>query len=240
MKYRSIKHATFLARPNRFIARVLLDGAVETVHVKNTGRCRELLQPGVAVILEEAGHPGRKTRYSLVAVYKGKMLINIDSQAPNTVVYEAIQQRRLPEFGVVTRLTREVRYRGSRFDLYYETEEKRGFIEVKGVTLEEQGLALFPDAPTERGTKHLRELTAAVREGYEGCVFFLLQMKGPQHFQPNKAVDPDFAEALQVAKESGVRVLAYDSIVTEDGIALEEPTPVEVCPDPDDPDPDYK
>lgn len=229
MKYKSIKHATFLERPNRFIARVLLDGALETVHVKNTGRCRELLQPGAAVILEEAGHPGRKTRYSLVAVYKGKMLVNIDSQAPNAVVYEAIQQKLLPEFGAITRLTKEVRYRGSRFDLYYETEEKRGFIEVKGVTLEEKGIALFPDAPTERGAKHLQELTAAVREGYEGCIFFLIQMKGPQRFQPNKVMDPDFTEALQVAKKAGVRVLAYDSVVTEDSIVMEEPALVEVC-----------
>jgi|SRR5690554_925302 len=221
MNYQSIKHATFLERPNRFIARVVTDEkTVETVHVKNTGRCRELLKPGATVILEKAGHAKRKTAYSLIAVYKGKMLVNIDSQVPNGVVYEALQQSRLSEFGKISRLTREVRFGASRFDLYYETRSGKGFIEVKGVTLEQDGTALFPDAPTKRGVKHLMELAVAVRAGYEGTVFFLLQMKGPCRFKPNQVMDADFAAALRSAKDAGVRVLAYDSHVTEQSIDL--------------------
>lgn len=229
MKYEVTKRATFMERPNRFLARVWLDhGRVETVHVKNTGRCRELLQPGATVILEEAAQTGRKTRYSLVAVYKGTMLVNIDSQAPNTVVYEALGKKLLPEFADIEGLAREVKYGASRFDLSYETLSTRGFIEVKGVTLEENGIALFPDAPTERGAKHLQELAAAVRAGYEGCIFFLIQMKGPRCFRPHKEMDAAFAEALQVAKEAGVKVLAYDSLVTEEGMTMGDPIEVQI------------
>lgn len=228
MQYHSIKPAVFWERPNRFTARVLVDGAVTTVHMKNTGRCRELLQPGAAVILEEASHPGRKTRYSLVAVYKGKMLVNIDSQAPNQVVFEGLQTGALPEFSKLKHLAREVSFGNSRFDLYYETGKKQGFIEVKGVTLERERVALFPDAPTERGSKHLLELGEAVRMGYEGCIFFLIQMRGPVCFQPNTAMDPKFTAALRLAKETGVRVLAYDAVVTADGLVLGSPVPVAI------------
>lgn len=223
MKYQTIKPAVFLERPNRFIARVLVDGVPETVHVKNTGRCREILQPGAAVILEKAGHPGRKTLYSMIAAYKGNILINIDSQAPNHVVYEGLSQGKLPELGNPVRLSREVRYGNSRFDLYYENESEKGFIEVKGVTLERDGTALFPDAPTERGARHLLELAEAVKSGYKGWIFFLIQMNGPGCFQTNKATDPNFSAALIFARDHGVTSLAYDTIVTEDSLSLGTP-----------------
>lgn len=228
MNYHSIMQGIFLERPNRFIARVLVDGVLETVHVKNTGRCRELLRPGVRVILERAGHPGRKTAYSLIAVYKGDCLINIDSQAPNQVVREALAEGRLPEFGAINRIVSEVTYGQSRFDLAYWKQHGAGFIEVKGVTLERDGLALFPDAPTQRGEKHLRELMHAVQAGYEGCVFFLIQMQGPLQFQPNIAMDPCFSETLRQAYAGGVQVLAYDSQVTEAGVILGSPVTVNI------------
>lgn len=227
MKYPNIKQGIFLERPNRFIAHILVDGVLEIVHVKNTGRCREILQPGVNVILEKAGHSKRKTLYSLIAVYKDRMLINIDSQVPNQVIYEGLKQGLLPEFGKLTRIAKEVRRGNSRLDLYYENELGKGFIEVKGVTLERDGMALFPDAPTERGVKHLLELVEAVKSGYQGCLFFLIQMTGPTSFQPNAVMDPKFSEALLLADNSGVKIMAYDSIVTEDGIILGKP--VKVC-----------
>lgn len=220
MKYKTIQQGQFIERPNRFIARVSMAGGVETVHVKNTGRCREILIPGTTVILEKAENEARKTPYSLIAAYKGKTLINIDSQAPNQVVSEALQQGLLPQFPNLTRIAREVRFGNSRFDLYYENESEKGFIEVKGVTLERDGTALFPDAPTERGAKHLIELAEAVKSGFKGHVFFLIQMKGPGRFLPNTAMDSKFTEALRIARAGGVEILAYDSLVTEDGLVL--------------------
>lgn len=229
MEYKHIKRGIFCERPNRFIARVMVDGVMETVHVKNTGRCRELLRPGVTVILEDAGHAGRKTRYSLVGVYKETRLVNIDSQAPNQVVYEALCQGKLLELGKLGRVNKEVTYGKSRFDLYYENETGMGFIEVKGVTLEDKGIVMFPDAPTERGAKHLSELIEAVQEeGYQGCIFFLIQMQGVTVFRPNRATDPHFTEVLRLARERGVRVLAYDAIVTEDGMTLGHPVSVDL------------
>lgn len=198
-------------------------GGVETVHVKNTGRCREILIPNARVILEKASNEERRTRYSLIAAYKKDILINIDSQAPNQVVYETLQQGLLPQFQNLTRIAKEVRFGNSRFDLYYETESEKGFIEVKGVTLERDGTALFPDAPTERGAKHLVELAEAVKLGFKGHIIFLIQMKGPRQFLPNTAMDPKFTEALRIARTSGVEILAYDSMVTEDSLVLGEP-----------------
>ncbi len=227
MKYGTIKRGIFIERPNRFIAKVSMNGAIETVHVKNTGRCREILIPGATVILEKANNEGRKTSYSLIAAYKGETLINIDSQAPNQVVYEALKQGALPEFGNLTRIVKEVRFGNSRIDLYYETESEKGFIEVKGVTLERDGRALFPDAPTERGAKHLLELAESVQSGFRGWIFFLIQMKAPDRFQPNIPMDPKFTEALRLARDSGVGILAYDSIVTEDGLIIDEPVLVD-------------
>ncbi len=226
MKYTSIKVGTFIKRPNRFLAHVIIDGKEEIVHVKNTGRCRELLQEGATIILEKAAKEDRKTKYSLISVYKGDVLVNIDSQVPNAVVYEGILEEKVKELSNVTKLSREVSYGNSRFDLYFERDERKGFIEVKGVTLETDGIAMFPDAPTERGCKHIYEMIKAVEEGYEGYLFFLIQMKGIQFFTPHVIRDPKLAEALRLASEKGVTILAYDSIVSEDGIRIGDPVEV--------------
>lgn len=228
MNYSSIKTAKFIKRPNRFIAHVLLDGREEIVHVKNTGRCKEILQEGVTVILEEAQNANRKTRYSLIAAYKGDVLINIDSQVPNLVVYEAIKEQKIKEIQQVDKLRRETVYGKSRFDLSFEAMGQAGFVEVKGATLEIDGVALFPDAPTERGCKHVYEMITAVENGYSGFVFFLIQMKGIRYFTPNEEMDPEFAAALRLAKEKGVSILAYDSIVTENGIEIGSPVEVRI------------
>ncbi|MGI6630981.1 MAG: DNA/RNA nuclease SfsA [Bacillota bacterium] len=223
MYYPLIKPGIFLNRPNRFIAQVLVEGKTETVHVKNTGRCRELLRPHARVMLEEAHNPKRKTKYSLISVYKNNMLVNMDSQAPNEVVWGAVQNGRIPEIPDVARLKREVTFGQSRFDLYFETAHgQKGFVEIKGVTLEEEGIAKFPDAPTLRGTKHLRELIQAVRAGYQGFVFFLVQMKGIKYFTPHSRMDQDFSQALKEAEAAGVNILVYDSHVTPHEITLGE------------------
>lgn len=226
MKYTKIQQAKFIDRPNRFIARVEIEGRMETVHVRNTGRCREILTPGITVFLEDVDKPDRKTRYSLTSAYKGRCLINIDSQIPNPVVGEAIRSGLLDRFQPLTLLKAETVYGESRFDFFYETHTAKGFIEVKGVTLERDGLALFPDAPTERGTKHLHELIKTVAQGYRSYVLFLIQMKGVTCFSPNMVMDPDFANALKKAAIHGVEVLAYDSIITPDGINLSDPVPI--------------
>ncbi|NLM43898.1 MAG: DNA/RNA nuclease SfsA [Clostridiales bacterium] len=226
MKYNTIKEGIFIKRPNRFIAHVLVDGKEEIAHVRNTGRCREILIEGTRVILEVSDNPKRKTGYSLIAAYKGDMLINIDSQVPNQVVYEAINQNKIPLITNVKKLKREVTYGNSRFDIYFEKEDFRGFIEVKGVTLEENGLAMFPDAPTERGRKHIEEMADAVANGYEGFIIFLIQMKGVQAFSPNFSMDPEFSEELRKSASLGVKVLAYDTIVNEDEIVISEPIKV--------------
>jgi sugar fermentation stimulation protein A len=226
MKYTPVKTATFINRPNRFLSHVLVDGQEETVHVKNTGRCREILQEGATVILEEATNRNRKTKYSLIAAYKGEVLINIDSQVPNMVVYEGILDGKIKEINNVTKLSREVCYGNSRFDLYFESNGKKGFIEVKGVTLESDGIAMFPDAPTERGCKHVYEMIKAVEEGYAGYIFFLIQLKGVRYFTPHVVRDPKLAMALKLAKEKGVIILAYDSLVLEDEINIGVPVEI--------------
>lgn len=220
VKYNSVTSALFLKRPNRFIAHVLLNGKEEIVHVKNTGRCREILIEGTDVILEKVENPNRKTAYSLICAYKGNTLINIDSQVPNAVVFEGILDGQVSELKEVKKLKREVFYGNSRFDIYFETSSKKGFIEVKGVTLEENGIAMFPDAPTERGSKHVYEMAKAVQEGYEGYIFFLIQMKGIKYFTPNEKMDKEFASALKYARDNGVKILAYDSSVTENEIIM--------------------
>lgn len=226
MVYNDTLKAIFINRPNRFIANVSLDGDVSAVHVKNTGRCREILRPGVPVILEKGKNPGRKTPYSLISAYKGDVLINIDSQVPNQVVAEAVKNSLIPEFEPVTHIKREATYGRSRFDIYYESNKARGFIEVKGVTLEVDGVAMFPDAPTERGARHVCEMVDAVNDGYKGCIFFLIQLKGISHFTPNRLMDPEFGAALDYAHENGVEIIAYDSIVTENSIELGSKVPV--------------
>lgn len=226
MEYGKMTEARFLRRVNRFTAFVELDGQEEMVHVKNTGRCKELLLKGARVFLEEAGKEGRKTRYSLIAVCKGDMLVNMDSQAPNQMAAEALAEGKIEEIGEVDFLKREVKYGNSRFDIYYRKGEQKGFIEVKGVTLEEDGIAMFPDAPTERGTKHLRELIQAKEEGYEAAVLFVIQMKGVKGFRPNEEKDRKFTEALRDAAAAGVEILAYDCGVQVGKAWIEETVPV--------------
>lgn len=224
MKYQNIHAGTFLVRPNRFIAHVELDGQTAVCHVKNTGRCRELLVPDARVYLEESDNPARKTRYDLVAVEKGDRLINMDAQAPNRIFAEWI---RGGGFASGLRLLRpETTYGNSRFDFYWESSEERGFVEVKGVTLEEDGVVLFPDAPTQRGIKHLEELIAARLAGYRAAVCFVIQMEGVRRFQPNDRTHPAFGEALRRAQACGVEVLALDCRVSRDGLFPGERVPV--------------
>lgn len=221
MKYDKIVEGIFINRPNRFIANVSIDGKEETVHVKNTGRCKELLLPGAKVVLEDCSHNlNRKTKYSLIAVWKGDMLVNMDSQVPNEVVYNAISDRKIEGFKDLTYLKREVVFGKSRFDIYFETQDDKGFVEVKGVTLEDDGISMFPDAPTKRGAKHVLEMIDAVENGYRGIILFLIQMKGPKLFKPNWKMDETFSEAVKLAAEKGVEILAYDSVVTNDSIYL--------------------
>ncbi|MDX9918003.1 MAG: DNA/RNA nuclease SfsA [Gudongella sp.] len=221
MHYSVVVEGVFLERPNRFIAKVMIDGITVSAHVKNTGRCRELLISGVTVYLEDHGkNANRKTRYSLIAVMKGDMLVNMDTQVPNQVVAEALMAGLLSEIAVSPFVKREAKYNSSRFDIYFEDGDKKGFVEVKGVTLENDGTAMFPDAPTERGAKHLLELIKAKEEGYDANVFFLVQMKGPTSFTANSQMDPNFAEALEEARLNGVNIWVYDSIVTPNSIDL--------------------
>lgn len=232
MKYDNVIRGTFIERPNRFIAHVEIDGRVEKAHVKNTGRCRELLVPGAAVYLQDFdGRMGtRKLRYSLIGVEKrtpqGCLMINMDSQAPNKVVKEALEEGRLVPQGLseITRVRGEFQYGNSRLDFY--AEDSRGhklLAEVKGVTLEENGVARFPDAPTERGIKHIEELIGAVEDGYHACVVFVIQMKGVFRFEPNDETHRAFGDALRRAKKAGVEILAYDCLVGKDTLILDHP-----------------
>lgn len=228
MKYEHIVQGHFLDRPNRFIARILTDGKEVTCHVKNTGRCRELLIPGVQVFLQyhpDAAALGRKTEYSLIGVKKetanGPVLINMDSQAPNQAAFEWLAEK-----PGISGLRREVTFGNSRFDLSYTENGIPSYMEVKGVTLEDKGIARFPDAPTERGIKHLLELKHAAQEGYAASVLFVIQMKGIHEFQPNMATHPAFGEALREVSASGVKVMAYDCLITKDNITLDQPVTV--------------
>ena len=222
MRYEKIRTGTFLLRRNRFIAEVEIDGEVVDCHVKNTGRCRELFIPGVKVILQESDNPNRKTRYDLIEVYKNGQLINVDSQVTNTVVEEWVKTSSY--FQNLKLVKREVTYGKSRFDLYVEYgEDKKAFIEVKGVTLEENGVARFPDAPTLRGVKHVEELITCMQDGYEAYLFFVVQMKHTAHVEPNWKTHPEFGNALQRAADAGVHLLAYDCLMTEDSIQADQP-----------------
>lgn len=222
MQYQTVVPGRFLARPNRFIAQVEAEGAVQTVHVKNTGRCRELLVPGAAVYLEKNKNPGRKTAYDLIAVRKGELLVNMDAQAPNRVFAEWLAPR-LPEGAV---LRREYAYGDSRLDFCVESPRGLFLIEVKGVTLEDGGAARFPDAPTERGVKHLRGLRRAAEQGLRAAVFFVIQMKGVRVFRPNDVTHPAFGEALRAAAEAGVAVYAYDCRVTPETLEIDAPVKI--------------
>lgn len=216
MQYGEMVEGIFVSRPNRFVAKVLVHGQEVTCHVKNTGRCRELLVPGVRVWLQRENGEGRKTAYSLITVEKGDLLVNLDSQAPNKVAYEWISANWQPEL-----ILREKTYGRSRFDLYIEKDGRKCYIEVKGVTLEEEGVALFPDAPTLRGLKHIEELITCKRDGYDACILFVVQMKGVHLFRPNVRTQPEFGEALRRAEQAGVEILAYDCIVTEGGLKMD-------------------
>jgi sugar fermentation stimulation protein A len=218
--YGTVIYGEWIERMNRFLARVRVGGEVELVHVKNTGRLQELFVRDSEVALEVAENAKRKTRYSVIAVRAGNQWVNVDSQAPNQVVSESLMAGKLPEFGTASSIMREVQYGQSRFDIYYESSRSPGFIEVKGVTLVDGGVAKFPDAPTDRGTKHVYELVEAVKNGYEGTVLFLIQRQDAHEFAPNWATDPKFSEALEVAARNGVRVLAYSCMVEADKLEL--------------------
>lgn len=222
MQYGQVCRGTFLKRPNRFIAHVEIGGQTEICHVKNTGRCRELLTPGAAVYLEKSGKPQRKTQYDLIAVEKGHLLINMDAQAPNRVFGEWAAEH----WPGLRSIRPEFTWEDSRFDFRLETEEGTTFVEVKGVTLEENGEVRFPDAPTERGVKHLHGLQRAVEQGYGAAVCFVIQMKGVTHFRPNDLTHPAFGQALREASAAGVQVLAYDCVVTPESLRMDEPVPV--------------
>lgn len=226
MRYRNIVSGRFLDRPNRFIAHVDIAGQVQTVHVKNTGRCRELLVPGATVYLQHSDDPTRKTAWDLLAVEKGERLINMDSQAPNRVFGEWVREGNfLPN---VTLIRPEQRYGDSRFDFYIEADGKRHFVEVKGVTLEENGIVRFPDAPTQRGVKHVEELIRARKDGYESWVCFVVQMSHVKQFEPNDATHPQFGDALRRAAQAGVRVLALECSVKRDSLTISGTVPVQL------------
>ena len=217
MKYPSIREATFLDRPNRFIAHVELDGTTETVHVKNTGRCRELLLPGASVILSKSDNPARRTAYDLIGVYKDDaQLFNIDSQAPNRVVDEWLQTQ---DF---TRIKPEYTFGSSRIDFYMERDSERWLLEVKGCTLVRDGIGYFPDAPTERGVKHLRELAKASGQGWHCAVAFVIQTEDVTEVRPNMETHPAFGEALAEAAAAGVRVLNLPCRVMPDSLTVLE------------------
>lgn len=213
MKYENIKTGKLIERENRFIALVDIDGEVERVHVPNTGRCKEIFVPGATVILNEPTGTKRKTRYSLVSAYKGGLLINIDSQAPNKIVKEALENKKI--FKDIILIHPEYTYGNSRFDFYFERGKERAFMEVKGVTLEQNSLCMFPDAPTLRGVKHIEELIKAKGEGYGAYIMFLVQMEGMKAFVPNVKLHKDFGDALKDAMDVGINVLVYDTIVRE-------------------------
>lgn len=233
MKYEKIVPAKFISRANRFVAQVLLNGEEVSVHVKNTGRCRELLVPDAVVYLEDFTYRQgkRKLLYDLIAVRKGDLLINMDSQAPNKVVREALENGSIKLSGMseLTIIRPEKVYGDSRFDFYVEDENnEKGFVEVKGVTLENDGIASFPDAPTERGVKHLNELVRAMENGYHSYVLFVIQMSGIKLFTPNDATHREFGDALRYAAEKGVQILAYECAVTPDSLEITKTVPIEL------------
>ena len=223
MKYNNIIEAKFIERPNRFIAYCDINGEIEKVHVKNTGRCKELLVKGSTVYLEESDNPNRKTKYSLISVIKNNRLINMDSQVTNKMVYESIKDKSLilPGFDEEINLIKpEKTYGNSRFDVYIEGETKKAFIEIKGCTLEENNVVKFPDAKTERGVKHVKELIKAREDGYLAYIIIVIQMEDVLYFTPNVEMHKEFADVLKEAEEKGVNILAYDSKVNIDSIKL--------------------
>lgn len=225
MRYKNICKGRFLRRPNRFIAIVEIGREEITCHVKNTGRCKELLIEGATVFLEDCkDNPNRKTRYDLIAVYKGDRLVNMDSQAPNKVAGEYLPIL----FPDITMVRPETKYKNSRFDFYVETEKKKIFLEVKGVTLEENGTARFPDAPTERGIKHMQELIACMEDGYEAYILFVVQMEGMKRFEPNVATHAAFGKVLKEAENAGVKIKCLGCTVEPDELRISYEIPYEI------------
>ena len=223
MQYPNMVPGVFLARPNRFIAHVEIGGNLEICHVKNTGRCRELLPPGAQVWCQQFDNPNRKTKFDLITVQKGQRLINMDSQAPNAAAKQWLLSGGL---GQITDLKAEYTHGDSRFDFSFMKDGKRCFLEVKGVTLESDGICAFPDAPTQRGVKHLQGLTRLAREGYGAYVLFVIQMADVSYLHPNDATDPNFGNALREAAANGVTVLAMDCHVTVDTMTIRKPVEV--------------
>lgn len=226
--YKDIFKGTFVKRINRFLALVNIDGKIENVHIKNTSRCGEIFIPGAICYLEKTSNPNRKTKYTLISADKNGILINLDSQIPNKIIFDAIDEGKILSSLEPVDLKREVCYKSSRFDMafYSQSEDKKYFLEVKGVSLEENGIAAFPGAPTTRGKKHLDELVDAVSEGYGAVVVFLIQLEKANLLVPNYNMDKDFTEALIRAKENNVLLKAYNSIVTEDSIKINKEVPI--------------
>ena len=225
MTYEHMTPGIFLVRPNRFIAHIEIDGAVEICHVKNTGRCRELLVPGCTVWCQRSDNPNRKTKFDLIAVQKGDRLINMDSQAPNKAAGEWLAGGGL---GEITDLRPEVKHGDSRYDFSFVKDGKRCFLEVKGCTLENDGVCAFPDAPTERGAKHIRGLTAAAGEGCGAYILFVIQMSDVKYIRPHDETDPEFGRALREAAKNGVTVLAMDCAITPDSMDIRLPVLVKL------------
>ena len=223
MRYGKMVEGVFLARPNRFIAHIEIDGKLEICHVKNTGRCRELLPPGAKVWCEESQNPNRKTKFDLITVQKGDRLINMDSQAPNIAAGEWLKNGGL---GDIENLKAEATHGDSRFDFSFTKDGKACFLEVKGVTLENEGICAFPDAPTQRGAKHLRGLSQLAKDGYGAYVLFVIQMTDVKYLHPNDATDPGFGAALRQAAADGVEVLAVDCQITPDSMEISDQVPV--------------
>lgn len=223
MLYDNMTAGIFLSRPNRFIAHIEIDGQVEICHVKNTGRCRELLPPGAKVFCQKSNNPLRKTNYDLIAVEKGNRLINMDSQAPNAAAKQWLLSGGL---GTISDLKAEYTHGDSRFDFSFIKDGKRCFLEVKGVTLEQDGVCAFPDAPTQRGTKHLLGLTKAQSEGYNAYILFVIQMSDVSYLHPNDSTDPAFGKALRDAAAKGVTLLAMDCTVTETDMVIRHSVPI--------------
>ena len=220
MRYENIKEAIFISRPNRFVANCLVDGKEEVCHVKNTGRCRELLTENAVCYLEESSNPDRKTKYDLVGVIKNGELFNIDSQAPNKVVGEWLEAGGL--FDDIKVMRPECKYKNSRFDFYAEFGDRKAFIEVKGVTLEADGVLLFPDAPTQRGVKHINKLISAIDDGFDAYIIFVVQTENAMYFTPNSATHKEFADALKTAKKQGVKILCYTCKTTPDLLEIKD------------------
>jgi len=224
MVYDNIVSGKFIDRPNRFIANVEVDGVSKVCHVKNTGRCKELLIPGTDVLIQHFVESSRKTSYDLISVFKGRKLINMDSQAPNKIVNEFLNIGSLIQN--IKYIKPECKHLSSRFDFYVEADDRKIFIEVKGVTLENEGIVKFPDAPTIRGLRHIKELCSCIDEGFETYIIFVVQMGGAKYFTPNNEMHPEFGEALIQAKQKGVKILAYECEVGGEFITLSREVPV--------------